>query len=376
MYSQAQLMPWARAVLARVPDAALFDAHVHIGINDTAGLLATEEEALSALAEVGSRALVFALKEPTGYRGANERMIELASEQEGFAALARLDPADGALEEAQRCVAAGAVGLKLHPRGEGFEIADPALDDVFAFAGEKRLPIMIHAGVGDPSIGAETLMRARAHPDARLILAHAAVGAFDHVMPYVDELPNLFFDTSWWNPADLWALFQLVPPSRILYASDIPFASPAEAILLTGRVAIEAGLSDEQLRSVLGGQMARLVAHEEPLDVGFVEAEPDPLAPELERLYVTLCTAVEPMLRGADAGQGLELAKAAAAAPVGDHAEVIASIGELLELAEEREDPDPLRASRTPGFDLVLAAAVLARTPRAGVPSGVQLDAA
>jgi predicted TIM-barrel fold metal-dependent hydrolase len=370
MYSQRQLMPWARAVLARVPDAALFDAHVHIGINDSSGLLATEEEALAALGEFDSRALLFALKEPTGYREANDRMIELAGESGGrHAALARLDPADGALDEAERCVAAGAAGLKLHPRGEGFDIADPRLDDVFAFAGEQRLPIMIHAGVGDPAIGAETLMRARAHPSARFILAHAAVGAFDHVMPYVDELPNLFFDTSWWNPADLWALFQLVPPSRILYASDIPFASPAEAILLTGRIAIEAGLSDEQLRCVLGGQMARLVAHEEPLDVGFVEAEPEPLAPELERLYVTLCTAVEPMLRGQEGGQGLELAKAAAAAPVGDHAEVIASIGELIELAEAREEPDPLRAARTPGFDLVLAAAVLARTPRAGVPA-------
>src|SRR5688500_12086545 len=107
MYSQRQLMPWARAVLARVPDAALFDAHVHIGINDSSGLLATEEEALAALAEVGSSALVFALKEPEGYRGANERMLELARESGGrLASLARLDPADSALEEAQRCVEA------------------------------------------------------------------------------------------------------------------------------------------------------------------------------------------------------------------------------------------------------------------------------
>ncbi len=49
-------MPWARAVLARVPDAELFDAHVHVGINDPSALLATEEEALSALAEVDSPA--------------------------------------------------------------------------------------------------------------------------------------------------------------------------------------------------------------------------------------------------------------------------------------------------------------------------------
>lgn len=366
MYSQTQLMPWARAVLARVPGAELFDAHVHIGINDPSALLATEEEALAALAAFDSRALVFALKEPGGYRQANERMAQLAGEHpDRLASLVRLDPDAGALEEAERCLELGAVGLKLHPRGDGFAIADPRLDDVFALAGERRLPVMIHAGVGDPTIGADTLMRARAHPDARLILAHAATGVFDQVVPYVHELPNLFFDTSWWNPSDLWSLFRLVPPSRILYASDIPFASPAEAILLCGRVGLEAALSEEQMRCVLGGQTARLVAHEDPLDVGHVESEPAPLNPELERVYVALCLASERMLSGGEPGQSLELAQAAVQRPVGEHAEVLEQIRELLELAATKEEPDPLRAARTPGFDIVLAAAILARTPSA-----------
>ena len=365
MYSQEQLLPVARAVLARVPDAELLDAHVHVGINDPSGLLATEEEALVALDELSSRALVFPLKEPAGYREANERMAELAASRPGYAALARLDPDDGALEEAERCLALGAAGLKLHPRGDGFEIADPRLDDVFALAGERRLPIMIHAGVGDPSIGAETLMRARAHPGARFVLAHAATGAFEQVLPYVRELPNLFFDTSWWNPSDLFALFRLVPPSRILYASDIPFASPAEAVILTGRTGLEAGLGEEQMRSVLGGQAARLIAHEAPLDVGEVEGEAAALPPQLERVYVSLCLVAERMLSGGDPGQGLELAKAAAKDPDEEHAEVLGLVGELIARAEERDTPDPLRAARTPGFDLVLAAAVVARTPNA-----------
>ena len=224
---------------------------------------------------------------------------------------------------------------------------------------------MIHAGVGDPAVGAETLMRARAHPGARFILAHAATGAFEQVLPYVRDLPNLFFDTSWWNPADLWALFRLVPPGRILFASDIPFASPAEGIVLTGRIGLEAGLDDPQMRSVLGGQAAGLVAHEDPLDVGELQREAAPLPPRLERVYVSLCLAAERMLSGGDPGQGLELAKAAARDPDEEHAEVLGLVGELLARAEERETADPLRAARTPGFDLVLAAAVVARTPNA-----------
>ena len=359
-------MPFARAVLSRVPGAELFDAHVHVGISDPAALLATEEEALGALAELDSGGLVFALKEPAGYGEANERMAQLAGEHPGrLASLVRLDPADDPLAMAERCLALGAAGLKLHPRGEGFAIADPRLDDVFALASERRLPIMIHAGVGDPAVGAEALMRARAHPDARFILAHAAIGAFEQVVPYVDELPNLFFDTSWWNPSDLWALFRTVPPSRILYASDIPFASPAQAIVLTGRIGLEAGLSTEQMRSVLGGQARRLIAGDDALDVGPLEGDATALPPELERVYVALCLASERMLSGGDPGQGLDLAKTAVANPGGEYAEVVEQVAELIGLAEEREDPDPLRAERTPGFDLILTAAVVARTPNA-----------
>jgi hypothetical protein len=51
------------------------------------------------------------------------------------------------------------------------------------------------------------------------------------------------------------------------------------------------------------------------------------------------------------------------------HEDVIQCVAALLELNERQEEPDPLRASRTPGFDLVQTAAVAARTPRATSPS-------
>jgi uncharacterized protein len=125
----------------------------------------------------------------------------------------------------------------------------------------------------------------------------------------------------------------------------------------------------------MGGQLERLVAHEEPLDLGPAPDEVSPLAPELERLYVTLLTAVEPMLRGEDPGQGLELARTASDVPTGPHADVIECIAALLDLNDQTQEPDPLRSERTPGFDLVLAAAVAARTPAATSPSLDQIRA-
>src|SRR3954468_17738510 len=204
-----------------VDDLRLFDAHVHIGLHDPAGLLATAEEALDALEEVDSRALIFPLKEPGGYREPNERMLELVEAHPGrLRALCRLDPADDPLGEAERCLDAGAVGLKLHPRGEGFELSDARLDGVFGLAHDRRLPIMIHAGPGDAEVGPQALERAQKHPQACLILAHCAIGTFEQVVPRAGEFPNVYFDTSWWNPADVWALLRMVPPGRILFGSD------------------------------------------------------------------------------------------------------------------------------------------------------------
>lgn len=370
MYSQEQLLPWVEAFRRDVPDLDVNDAHTHLGLHDPAGLEATHDELLEALEQVDSRALVFPLKEPAGYREANDRMLELSAEHpDRLRALARLDPATDPLAEAERCLDGGAVGLKLHPRGEDFEISDIRLNEVFALAEERRLPVMIHAGVGNPSVGPDTIARAQHHPNARLILAHCAVGAFDRVLPYVHDLPNLFFDTSWWNPGDVWGLFRLVPPSQILYASDVPFGSPSEGIVLTGRMAVQAGLDEDQIRSVMGAQLDRLVKHEDPLEVGPLPDEVDVLPPDLERLYVTLCTVVEPMLRGEPPGQGFELAKVCAEKPVGPNAHVIEAVGRLLKAAEEQEEPDPLRPLRTPGFDLVLCAAAVARTPKSALPT-------
>jgi len=363
-------MPWVEALHEDVPGLEVFDAHVHIGLKDPAGLEVLEDEAVRALDDVGARALIFPLMEPDGYRAANRRLIELANERpQQLRALVRVDPADDPTGQVRAGLDLGAVGLKLHPRGEGFSVADDRLNGVFGMADERRLPVMVHAGVGDPSIGPAALERARRHPGARVILAHCAIGSFEQVIHQIDDVPNVFFDTSWWNPADIWALFRMVPLSRILYASDIPFSSPASAMVMTGRLAIEAGLSAEQVRAVMGGQLKRLVSHEDPLDVGSAPVEVAGLAPELERLYVTLLTSVEPMLRGDDPGQGLQLAQAAAQRPVGPHADVIGCIAALLELNERKTERDPLRASRSPGFDLVQMAAVAARTPRATSPS-------
>ena len=85
------------------------------------------------------------------------------------------------------------------------------------------MPILIHAGRGIPALGRDTLELAQRYPGAKFILAHAAVSDLAWLWRLMPENPNLFIDTSWWNPADFVALFSLVPPGQLLWASDNPY---------------------------------------------------------------------------------------------------------------------------------------------------------
>jgi hypothetical protein len=371
MYAEELLAPWLSDLRDRLPALDLVDMHVHVGLADPAGFLATEEEALGSLALAGAHGVVFPLKEPGGYREPNDRVLELARTSNGrVTALARLDPADDPLGEAVRCLEAGAAGIKLHPRGEGFALDDRRLDDVFALAGERRLPIMIHAGQGVPEMAGQVHRRSRDHPEARLILAHCGAGMFDGIWPRIDDYPNVLFDTSWWNPATIAALLRLVPPSRILFASDVPFATPTQQAVQTLRLALQVGLTDRQIEGIMGGQARCVLARQDLLDLGATPPAEEPLAPALERMYVMLATVCERMLGGLDGGQELQMAlDGCAVGADGPDGPVLRAMHGLLEQIEGRVDRDRLRQERTPGFDLAVVAATVARTPDAPLPA-------
>ena len=127
MYADELLRPWHDALVASLPAIDSFDAHTHTGSNDPDGFRSSPAELLEALAEIGSRAAVFTMHEPSGYPAANDRVLAEAAASDGvLVPFARLDPHAGdAAAEAERCVNAGARGIKLHPRAEAFRLEEP-----------------------------------------------------------------------------------------------------------------------------------------------------------------------------------------------------------------------------------------------------------
>ncbi|HVF77661.1 MAG TPA: amidohydrolase family protein [Solirubrobacteraceae bacterium] len=256
---------WLNPLLADLPGLAVVDAHTHIG-TDCDGTICEPPELLAALDTLGARAVSFPLRAEGGYSSANDLVLHAAAASgDRLVAFCRLDPHADPLAEGARAIAAGAQGIKLHPRSDSFTLAHPGVEAVFGLAHEHGLPILIHAGRGIAPIGADTLRLAAEYPRASVILAHAGVTDLAWIADVLEEHPNVLFDTAWWNPADLLALFTLVPAGRILFGSDAPFGHPALNALITLRCARAAGLGDEPIRGVMGEQLDRLLAGE-PLD--------------------------------------------------------------------------------------------------------------
>jgi uncharacterized protein len=372
MFSDARLIPWLEQLREEVPGAQLLDAHTHIGQNDPDGYRCSRKELVGALEPIDAQAVVFAMHEPGGYSPANDMVIAEAKAADGrLFPFCRLDPADSPAAEACRCLEAGARGIKLHPRAEGFNLDHPALEDVYRLADEENLPILCHAGRGIPALGRHAVEVCSNYPGLRLILAHAGISDLGWIWRETPTHPNLFFDTAWWSPTDLQALFALVAPGQILMASDAPYATPAFGATMALRHGLQVGLDADALREVLGGQARRLLERELPLDLG-PPPGPDGVSrdPLLARVYSFLMNAVGQMFHGIDPQETLALARLACnLGPQAAQLPVCEAVLTLLDAREVYEGGSDGRPARyAPGIHLIVLAAALARTPDVTLP--------
>ncbi|HET9094316.1 MAG TPA: amidohydrolase family protein, partial [Solirubrobacteraceae bacterium] len=319
-------------------------------------------------------AFVFPMHEPDGYPPANDMVLEAAARSDGLLVpFCRVAPAGGkALDEARRALDAGARGIKLHPRAEQFTLDHPAVRELAALADERHLPMLVHAGRGIPALGAHMVELAAEFPSARFILAHAGITDLAWLWQVAPSHPNLLFDSSWWIGPDLQALFSLVPPGQIVFASDAPYGHTLVSALAQLRIALQAGLSREQIRLVFGGQSRRIAARLPLQPGGPAVGERDrPARTLLERVATFTILGALAMLRGDPDGRGAEqLALARLACNVPEdlpEAPVFDAVLGLLDAHAVLSARDP--ASRRPRVLLMLASSV-ARSPDVPLPVG------
>jgi predicted TIM-barrel fold metal-dependent hydrolase len=366
------IAPWTELVLDQIPGLEVFDAHTHLGRNDPDGMKQTPEELIVGLREAHARgAFVFPMHEPEGYPSANDMVLAAAAESGGLLVpFCRVNPRTDGVREAKRSLDAGARGIKLHPRAEQFALDHPAVRELVALADERALPVLIHAGRGIPALGLHAVELAGEFPNAQLILAHAAICDLSWIWRVAADHPNLFFDTAWWMPADMLTLFSLVPPGQILFASDSPYGRTGQSVAVQFRLALQAGLTADQIRSIGSEQSVRIAAGECPEPAGPPVGEREQ-APHLllDRVAEVLLMTVMTTMRGPPeaAVEGLALARLACDVPDEiDDAPTFAAIRSLMDVFDELTEEDPTDRRR---LGPLIMAATVARTPDVPVPT-------
>src|SRR5262249_47011221 len=164
-------------------------------------------------------------------------------------------------------------------------------------------------------------------------------------------------------------LYSPTPAGQILYASYFPYGPGLSSAFIFLRVARAVGLDAEAMRAIAGGQLARMMAGEEPLDLGPAPGL-DAVGPrviEAERVVSYCAAALQIAFRGPDPTAPPGPARPPCRTGRGDGTgPLLAYVDRLLEIAQENLEADP----ETPRVvtSAMLLALTIAGTPTVGAP--------
>jgi uncharacterized protein len=169
---------------------------------------------------------------------------------------------DGALAEIERCLALGAVGVKL---AAARRADDPHVDPIAAHAASRGLPILHHVWQHrrrfwtgqDASDGLELSRLAARHEAANVILAHIGGGGdYRHTFAAVRDTPNVYLDLSG-SGVDRGMLddaLAAVGARRLLWGADLTLCTGLAKLWALDTI----GLSAEDLADIRWRNAARI----------------------------------------------------------------------------------------------------------------------
>ena len=213
--------------------------------------------------------VVFPMHEPAGYPPANDRVLEAAADSDGrLVAYCRVDPRDGAVAEARRCLDAGARGIKLHPRAERVH----ALRARRPRAGGARARAPRAGphprGPRDPGAGARhrpalrRVPRRAADPRPRRDLGPRVALARAARPPEPADRHRVVGPGGHDGPVHARPAGQHPVGERLAVRAAADVGGDAAAL------AVQAGLGADAIRTIAGAQMERLLDGGDPIDAG------------------------------------------------------------------------------------------------------------
>ncbi len=170
-----------------------------------------------------------------------------------------------AIDEAERCLDAGMIGIKLYNQ---YRLNDPAVHPILELATERRVPILQHAGYPVPehrasqpliSHGIHFREASEKYPNAILIHAHIGGGGdWEHTVREMrNASPNVYIDVSGSNLDDgqvEYAVSEL-GVERVLFGTDGTMAGSVGKVL-------DADLTEGQREHIFWTNAERILAQQ------------------------------------------------------------------------------------------------------------------
>jgi uncharacterized protein len=258
----------------------IIDAHAHLRLGESDGLLATHPVGTDALREIDDKAgvrtsalIVMARKGQMDKTRAQNDAVLAAAAAPGnrFYAVVSVHPADGdaALAELERVAKLGAKEVKLHPNTQNFDVADPSVGTVVEKCGELGLVVLFDSyKPWDASEMGKFMMLSMQHKKTKIVLAHMGFTYFREAVSFsiirkLYSVDNVWFDISAIAPtyadspvqAELVWTMRKVGMDRILFGSDWPVYTPGEAISAVRHL----GLTETEQRQVFHDNAVQLL---------------------------------------------------------------------------------------------------------------------
>ncbi len=172
----------------------------------------------------------------------NDYVLRLAKERPGrILPAASIHPyRPDALDELDRCIAAGAVAVKWLPNSQGIDPADPRIDRFYRRLADAKLPLICHTG-GEHTVRIIDAKMSGLRPLERplslgvaVVAAHSGTrsglwdeDSFDEFVALTRRWPDLYGDLSAWSAANRVRHYRRLLRSgidwrQVLHGSDYP----------------------------------------------------------------------------------------------------------------------------------------------------------
>jgi len=248
----------------------VIDAHTHFAKKGKGSPPNTPEDLIAAMDGVKIDAMITtppysAISYDRTYDDANTFIAEAMKKYpDRIFGYARVNPhlRKNAIENTERFLKMGFLGVKFHPRNEAVAANDPVLIFPILEKVEKLGGcVLFHTGQPDTFGFAQPTLCgdvADSFPTVPIIVGHMGKDLFDDAILIAKWFDNIILETSFRSPHNIEKAVKIVGPERVVYGSDFYMGGPFGPELEMMKVKL-ANLSEKEKKMILGENINRIL---------------------------------------------------------------------------------------------------------------------